>query len=132
MMDSVSTELVALLKEAATGFRLEGQINWADRLQTNAQHIEQGDFLGLIDLFLCFGNMGNMDDNAPDALAPLLNDIFERTRALILSREEEIAALSTADQAAIRARLSADYHSVVYYVAEYWKKKGLLSTDGYM
>lgn len=131
MMDVASAELIALLNEAATSFRLEGETYWADRLQTNAGRIEQGNFLGLTDLLLCFGNMGNMDDTAPDSLAPLVNNIFERTRALIRVREEELAILSPADQAAIRARLSPEYHSVAYYVVE-WKKKGLLSTDGYM
>jgi hypothetical protein len=127
-MDVVSAELIVLLNEAATSFRLEGNTFWANRLQAHAQRIEQGDFLGLTGLLLCFGNMGNMDDTAPDALAPLLNDIFERTRALIRVQEEKLAALSPADQAAIRGRLSPDYHSIAYYVLE-GKKKGFLSKE---
>lgn len=111
-MDAAPAELIVLLNEATTGFRLEGDTFSANRLQDLAQRIEQGDFLGLTSLLLCFGNMGNMDDTAPDALASLLDDIFERTRALIRVQEEKLAALSSADQAAIRARLSPDYHSI--------------------
>ncbi len=128
MTDVASAKLVARLEQAATGFQRAGEPDWADRLHTDAQRIARGEFAGLTGLLLRFGNMGNMDDNAPVALAPLLDDIFEQARALIRTREDELALLGPAVQVAIRARLAPEYHSVAHYVTR-WQSKGLPPTD---
>jgi hypothetical protein len=75
---------LALLEQAETLFRRQGQQHWADWLRRDYTHIAGRDAYGLHHLLQAFGGMGSIVDQPADTeLSHLLSRIYASARSLL-------------------------------------------------